>query len=49
LKEAAGAAAGYGAGIGIVEREASSIEEPSARERRRPARRSSSVRVRRRM
>jgi hypothetical protein len=49
LKEAAGAAAGYGAGIGIVEREASSIEEPSPRERRRPARRPSRVREQRRM
>jgi hypothetical protein len=49
LKEAAGAAVGYGAGIGIIEREASSIEEPSARERRRPALLPSSVRVRLRM
>jgi len=49
LKEAAGAAAGYGAGSGIVEREASSIEVPSARERRRFARLPSSVWVQRRM
>jgi len=33
LKEAAGAAAGYGCGIRIFERGASSIERSSARER----------------
>jgi hypothetical protein len=35
LKEAAGAAAGYGAGIKIVDRGARSIEMQAARERRR--------------
>jgi hypothetical protein len=35
LKEAAGAAAGYGAGIGIFERSPEGNERPAVRERRR--------------